>query len=337
MRSSLDTPIRIDCTGRVRPGLASVWSKDASGRTWTFTIQDDARGSDRLPLNAHRIVAAWSGRQLLGTSGLIHSVIALDDRRLAVTMNEPHDTVPSVLADPAFSIPLAGDRRPGGVRFEQLTGEDPRDALDRGADILVTRDPEVLEYAAARPELVSFPLPWTRTYVLFGMGNLADTLSRAMTDPQVRRSLADAVGLDARPAEPPFWWNELTACTRDTAAVSQHQAPRIVYPLGDDVARQLAERALALTPSETGLRTVALAPAELAAALRRGAHRAFVLAVPRQTLAPCRDSSAWPRATSILPLIDVRSFVIVRRGSPPLTVDWDGTIRIEPAEGDDAP
>jgi len=153
-------------------------------------------------------------------------------------------------------------------------------------------------------------------------------LVHTLSDPQVRRSLSDAARVDARPSEPPFWWNEHSACTRETAAESQHRSSRVVYPEGDDVARRLAERVVALTPPVSDVRTAALKPAELGAALRSGSERAYVLAAPRRSLAPCRDSSGWPRTASILPLLDTRAFLIVRRGSPPLTVEWDGTIRI---------
>jgi hypothetical protein len=45
-------------------------------------------------------------------------------------------------------------------------------------------------------------------------------------------------------------------------------------------------------------------------------------------LAPCRDSLDWPPGALVTPLIDVRARAIVRRGSPPLWVDWLGTVRI---------
>jgi hypothetical protein len=91
------------------------------------------------------------------------------------------------------------------------------------------------------------------------------------------------------------------------------------------VARGLAERIVALA---SGLRTAALEPAEFAASVTNGLDRAYVMALPRQTLTPCRDSAGWPGGATIQPLIDTRAHAIVRRGSPPLTVDWDGTVRV---------
>ena len=323
------TPIRLDCRGSARPGLATSWSHDASGRTWTITLRDNALGSDGRPLTADRLAASWSERGLVGATGLVDSIIVLDDRRLAVMLGQVGDSVPNILADPAFSVPLAAEQRPAGVKFEQLTGEDPRDALDRGTDILVTQNPAVVEYVAGQPDFVSFNLPWTQTYVLLEPGSGTDSLARALSDSQVQRSLADAARVDARPAEPPFWWSELSACTAHTAAEPQHRSSRVVYPEDDEVSRRLAERIVALTPPGTEVRTAALKPAELGVALRNGSEKAYVLAAPRRSLAPCRDASGWPRTASILPLIDTRDFLIVRRGSPPLSVEWDGTIRID--------
>jgi hypothetical protein len=269
---------------------------------------------------------------------MVDSVVPLDERRLTVTLRQPQDSAPSILADPVFSLPVAAEQERTRIGFEELNGEDPRDALDKGADVLVTRDASVLEYVAARPEFVTFSLPWSRTYVLLEVGSRTDhSLSRITADPQVARSLADAAGVEARAAEPPFWWIDLSACRRGDVDASDGHPLRVAYPEGDEVARRLAERIVALTPPGTNVRTAALAPAELAGALRSGSGGAYVLPVPRQSLAPCRDASGWPRSASILPLIDSRASVIVRRGSPPLTVEWDGTLTIEDAADDHAP
>ncbi|HEU4680381.1 MAG TPA: hypothetical protein VFS51_01465, partial [Gemmatimonadales bacterium] len=67
----------------------------------------------------------------------------------------------------------------------------------------------------------------------------------------------------------------------------------------------------------------------LTAALRSDSERAYLLALPRQSLSPCRDSDEWRLGASALPLIDTRAHAIVRRGAPPLTLDWDGTVRVD--------
>jgi hypothetical protein len=73
---------------------------------------------------------------------------------------------------------------------------------------------------------------------------------------------------------------------------------------------------------------VALDAAAFETSVRGGTERAYVVGLPRQSLAPCRDASMWPEGARLLPLIDTRAYAIVRKGAPPLTVDWDGTIRV---------
>ena len=86
---------------------------------------------------------------------------------------------------------------------------------------------------------------------------------------------------------------------------------------------------MALTEPGAGLRAIGLEASELTTLLRRGAERAYILALPRQTLEPCREIAAFPPGARIHPLIDTRAYAIVRKGAPPLTVDWDGTVRVE--------
>ena len=328
-RMTSDTPLRLDCQGQARPGLAKSWEKDSTGRRWILTLKDEARRYDGSPMTAHDVAAAWSERLPVQGSMALQSAVAVDDRRISVTLGRPQDSVPVMLADPVFSLPIDPAQRPSGVKFELQAGMDPRDALDRGADLVVTRDPTLVDYIAGRPEFSAFPLPWSRTYVLvqpaaarpidMGRGNAE------------RRSLArDAVSADARAAEPPFWWNEVAACPAGLASGPTPTSSRVAYIRGDEVARDLAERIVALTGSGTGLRAAALEPADFATLLRTGSDQAYVVALPRQTFAPCRESAAWPDGVRIQPLIDTRAHAIVRRGAPPLTVEWDGTVRVVP-------
>jgi hypothetical protein len=162
-------------------------------------------------------------------------------------------------------------------------------------------------------------------------GDQQGELAGALNATSVRNTLAkDAVWAGARAAEPPYWWSDHTAC-RATSTSSLHPgnaSSRVVYRKDDHVARGLAERIVALAPAGTGLRAVGLDTAELAAAVRGDTERAYVLGLPRQSLTPCRDASMWPEGARLLPLIDTRAYAIVRKGAPPLTVDWDGTIRV---------
>ena len=93
------------------------------------------------------------------------------------------------------------------------------------------------------------------------------------------------------------------------------------------MARALAERIVAMAEPGKGWRTFGMVAAELVHSLERGSESAYVLAVPRQTVAPCRESADWPAGARIRPLIETRAHAIVREGAPPLAVEWDGTIR----------
>jgi hypothetical protein len=340
-RNLFHTLVRMDCNGSVRPALASTWTSDPSGASWTFALRQSVSFAPGWSVSPYHVTESLAGPLSSGRVLGIDSAVELDDTRLRVYMRD-RDSIPRILADPSLAVvtglaksgdedggiqlPADGSRPVIDFRFEP--NSDARDALDRGADLLVTRDPRLVDYARGLPEFGTFPLPWSRSYVLVQPA-AAEPLDVVGTDLE-RRSLArDAVQADARGAEPPFWWNEAT-CPARTAAAARSESPstRVAYIRGDEVARALAERVVALAQSATGLRTVALEPAEFTALVHKGSEWAYVVALPRRTLAPCRESAALPDGARIQPLIDTRAHAIVRRGSPPLTIEWDGTVRV---------
>lgn len=328
-RMTLDAPLRVDCQGQSLPGLAMSWERDSAGRVWILTLKEDARRYYSTPISARDLVATWDERKAIEGSMELQSAVALDERRISVTLTAPQDSVPKILAHPVFSIPIAAAQRPGRVKFEVETGVDPRDALDRGAGLVVTRDPTLVDYVSQRAELATFPLPWSRTYVLLEGGTQPEELGGALGTASVRRSLArDAVRAAARAAEPPYWWSNLGSCPAGSPAPPAATSSRVVYRKDDEVARGLAERIVALAPTNHRLRAVGLEPSGFTRAVQDGSDRAYVIGLPRQSLAPCRDASMWPEGARLLPLIDTRAYAIVRHGAPPLTVDWDGTVRV---------
>ena len=275
----------------------------------------------------------------------IDSAIELDDRRLRVLMRDGFvDSLPRLLADPALVmidglasgsgsgegsllVPRRGTLPVLDFRFP--LERDARDALDREVDLVVTRDPSLVDYVSNRPEFATFPLPWSRTYVLLERGRHQGELAGALHATSVRSSLAkDAVRAGARAAEPPYWWHDHVTCRVTSTLQSGSTSSRVVYRNDDEVARGLAARIVALAPTNAGLRAAALDAAEFASAVRGGTERAYVIGLPRQSLAPCRDASIWPAGARLLPLIDTRAYAIVRKGAPPLAVDWDGTVRV---------
>lgn len=338
-RNLSESLIRLDCREELRPGLAEVWSHDSAG-TWALTLRDRARFGSARRVSAADVVSNLASARTKGLG--IDSASMLNGRQLRVFFSAPNQvSALRVLADPALAIGHEiGTQSPAGrtidmtaqgsqpliqIRFPPLG--DPRDALDRGADLIVSRHPELIEYAAGRPEFATFALPWSRTYVLVQPAS-GESLGPATTDGE-RRSLArDAVEADARVAEPPFWWEQSLACPTAETPTTPPAGDRIAYVQGDEVARALAERLVALAGPGTRLRIAALDQSGFAAALRAGSERAYVLALPKQVLDPCPEVSDLPGGARIQPLIESRAHAIVRRGAPPLMVEWDGTVRV---------
>lgn len=332
--------LRVDCQGEVRPGLIETWAAEPDG-SWVFTLRDQARFPSGRLLSVADVVATLAPAVGAKAPG-IDSAVALNDHQLRVFAAGGQDSLLRALADPSLALiaELASEHPVGAgsidvpawgtlpvIEFRFSLRGDARDALDRGADLIVTRDPALVDYVARRPEFTTFVLPWSRTYVLLEPAQ-ADPLGLSMPGVEPHLLAQDAVTADARAAEPPYWWRGATSCSAETTAGAIPASQRIAYVRGDDVGRSLAERLVALAGSETSLRSVALDQPQFDAALRQGSERAFVVGLPRQTLIPCRDMAALPHGARITPLIDSRAHAIVRRGAPPLSVEWDGTVRV---------
>src|SRR2546423_9035153 len=254
-----ETLIRVDCAGRVLPGLAQSW--EASGDRWTFTLRDDARFWDGAPVTARDVIASWRARD----SAFAQSATVVSDRTIAV---RPPVAPVQPLADPALAVTK---RAPGGdwpigtgghwvsetdatgaltavpvrrgalavLRVSSVPAGRTRDALDEGSDLVITDDPAVLEYAGTRPRYVDVALDWNRTYRLLAPGH-----PQGPADIK-RESLRDAVHLDARPAEwegGRFWLAVLQACgfpaTRETAVFGPRRQ-RLAYDQTDRNAGEL--------------------------------------------------------------------------------------------------
>ena len=204
-RQLYETLVRVDCDGRLRPGLAASWRLDQTGRTWIVTLDEQARFSDGTPVTTADIVSSWGepgGVLRWHARGFVESVVPVNARVIGITLRAEGTTSPRVLADAALAIAkrqsavswplgttafqvraqdagvvtispvasrLAGNTRAEPaepIRFLVAPGADPRDSLDEQVDLLVSRDPSVLAYASTLPDFTSVPLPWLRTHVL---------------------------------------------------------------------------------------------------------------------------------------------------------------------------
>ncbi len=247
------------------------------------------------------------------------------------------------------------------VRVRSIEASAARDALDGGTDLLATDDPGIVSYATHRAELLTLPLPWDRTYVVLASEsappNVSETLRLTLA-----ALLAGAVRADYRIAQRPFWWESSNNCTAPVGArpvAPARPSSRVVYRSGDRVAQGIAERLVALSGSRSArgedevgtllprlsqararVVATALAPSAFAAALHAGDDVAYVLPLPRFTVAPCHElavllraapwleSARTGRGLPVFPLIETRSHAIVRRGRLGLSVDADGSLRL---------
>jgi hypothetical protein len=321
--------IRLDCSGTARPAAAESWIPDATRRTWTFVLARSA-----LDITAASAAAEWRTRptaeSTLRQAG-VESVVPLDDRRLVVTLDRPSDSVPALFADP--SLALITDSLPaiGPSFLLRPAGPDPRDVLDAGADILRSDDPALLEYARSRSDVAVHPLPWSRTWVLLippGQRGFEDVIPADSS--AFRAGLArDAVRVEARAAEGPFWWSDARVCAERGVASPSSSAgrPRLTDQLWPDpVGRALAERLVALSSRPLrvsgGLDSRSPLPV-----VHSTLGLAYVVPVSRTALVPCRELEGWPTGATVVPLIDTRRSVVARRGIPQLTVEFDGRLR----------
>jgi len=258
--------------------------------------------------------------------------------------------------------------------FLAAAGRDPRDLLERGVDVLVTSDRSVIDYAASAPQWTAVPLPWNRTYVLLSTSRIAAlrrgevvvALGAGLTAALAR----DAVRGDARGHALPSWWSDLGGCaapaevTSWPAAADAGDPPpprRIVYDAADPVARDLAERLVALAgaPPATSPEAAAIAAAvpgiasasspavagglsarALARSLRLGDDFAYIVSVPLVTPIPCYEARTLVRhapwlgsgadalAEAVVPLVDTRAHLILGIGGFELFADGYGHLRI---------
>jgi hypothetical protein len=111
-RQLYETLLRVDCEGRLRPGLASSWERGADAHTWTVRLREGARFADGTPVTGENLVVSWSavgGGLRAAVLNHVASVAPVDARSLTITMREPVPDAPRVLAHPDLAIGLRVD------------------------------------------------------------------------------------------------------------------------------------------------------------------------------------------------------------------------------------
>jgi Bacterial extracellular solute-binding proteins, family 5 Middle len=143
-RQLYETLVRVDCNGRVGPGLAASWRLDANPSTWIVTLRDKARFSDGTLVTAADVVSDWS----IGSSGgelrpevrrLVRSVSALDDRTLEIALRSERGDAPLALAhtDLAIARRVSGSLWPVGTRPVRIVPDGATPASGRSVITLM--------------------------------------------------------------------------------------------------------------------------------------------------------------------------------------------------------
>lgn len=371
------------------PGLAGG-EAGHDGRAFTFVIRDGARFWNGTRVTASDVLASWRdprAQRALLDSG-IDSVTAVDARTLRVYVARDNWS-PAVLRDPIFAVArpwpgtgwmlgsgpfevLPGEstpadvvvRRSGGrtprIRFLTTDPHHARDILEGDVDLMVTRDRDVIDYAAVSEHYRMTPLHWDRTYLLLAparalAARVGDT-PPGLPDDLTARLAADVVPGDARGGAPRELWDSLSRLCGDSffdmpwlpSQPPDNPGRRIVYDRDDAVARSLAERIVALSargeasvlaavPGIAGAAAAAGLPAdEMAQRLRYGDDVAYVVAVDPAPVNECRqarefiESARWLAGLEddlsevVVPLVTTRAHAIVVPGRVALVDTWDG-------------
>jgi hypothetical protein len=360
------TLLETDCDGALHDGLA-VYPPQGAAQRWVFTLRDDARFEDGTALTAHDVARCWMDAIARGAG--VDSARALDERRLLVNLERPGI---DAVAAPGLAVyrreraraPVGTGRPVPAVAFD---GADPRDAMS-SPGVMVVRDTSLVSYAHQRG-MKTAALPFDRTLVLLAPSRVRALVAGgqpALPGATLSNDLALAVrSASARPSRAPAWWiDRLDGCGKLPAWPSWRVPPlasgrayaAVYYHRDDPLARDLAERVVALSAADTAVSTVARAllravppvdeplhavavdADEMARRLQDGAGFAFVTSVPN----PAHDSCGAARellrrapwlvangvalADVIIPLVDARAYVIVT--GPGNAVRWDDTGRV---------
>jgi hypothetical protein len=249
---------------------------------------------------------------------------------------EPTDSAGSVLLVPAQTS-TATSR----ILVRPVAG-DPRNAIDAGIDLIVTADPAALDYARSHPAFAVVPLAWDVTYVmLIARTSGGPDSGRPAVPALVLEELArDALRVDARVAQPPIEWAESYECS-SAGRPTGRRSDRVIHSDGDGAARALAERLVALLtrPGASDDWMTILIPERrdrlvaaglngdaFAAALRAGGDAAYIVPLARAGAEPCAQIGLAHGAVRVLPLVETRTSVIVRRGLMGIETDARGTL-----------
>ena len=365
-RQLYETLVRVDCEGRIGPGLAVAWREE--GLQWSFTLRPNAAFWDGSPLDATTVLEEWratnpatavagvrsEGNQLTVFLSAPRPLPYFAAPALRLIQRGPEATWPlgtgpwKLRPDMSGSRLFATAKVRNGERvlsFDLRPGADPRDLLDAAAQLLVTRDRGAIAYAAGLSGWTDVPLGWDRLYLLLSP---AAASSDPMVVAPIRAELArDALRGEGRPADSTLaQW--VLSCTGASdggpppgVAVGRR---RVIYPREDAVARLLAERLVARAESDlatllgfpavvagTTVTAVGLAPESFTRAVTEREDLAVVMPLFPYGAFDCGPLAALGDGWGLVePLVETRAHALVRTGAAQVVNDRDGLV-IEPA------
>ena len=289
-----ETLVNVDCHNQVRRGIAKSW-KEASDGLY-IEIQEDAHFWDDTPVTAADIQSSFAPAIRNGviasvdivdaTHAIIHGNGRIPDLRLlaqpfmAIRKESSASGVaigsgswridPEVAADTVTICP-ANSLFPM-VRFIQKDARDGKDYLDGSADALITDDPDVIDYARTKPELMLASLPWDAVYAVLSLSRLTTYIDECRLIPHLPIDVCDKLALDAVHMDAKgysgLFVESRKAVSRVPDTVRDVRLPhittesRIVYDRSDATARALAERLVALAANDPATSSDARSVAE---------------------------------------------------------------------------
>lgn len=365
-----ETLVRMDCEGRTLPGLAASWRAGGDGRVLRFSLLPTEGGRPAAPA-PQAILRRWpapGSRTPDPWAGLGAVTFGVDEGGvLRVEADRPLD--PARFAHPLLAI---GSRwETTGVSSRPPAGIDPLEAVDEEIPVLRGRDPRVIAYARSSGRYREAPGSWDRVYVLVvrpsqpgwpgaGTPEVGPIPVRSLA-PEAGRQVAEALRQIVREPPPTPWWTAFcpdrpmgaggrrAGGVRGRVGPAVRREPVVTYPGGDPLARDLAERIVALARGARGgpervqwAEALGLEAGELSRLRSRaatdvgedeeiGAGRGVVRVgwLPGRSPAPCVDVQALRTSMGegegwLVPLVSSRSTVLLTRDAPSVIIEWDG-------------
>ena len=277
-RQLYETLVRVDCGGRVSPGLARSWESRDQGRVWEFTLRDSALFWDGTEVNAEEVKSAWNttraGAFVPGRPGpwsWIRSdgVRILSSRRLAVHLSSAPPNAVAFFSHPLLAVSKrttdwaigSGGYRvtPGSVSWSfglepnphhpfAGRGRSPLEFSVRNgsdprdvigkADVMLLETQSAASYAKKLGDFRTFPLAWSRTYVIVSPYHTG-TRAQSTEWTELKTELSEhIVDADARAANG-FSGTNLQNCTLPRNILSPQPAPQGTLALDPDGGHQL--------------------------------------------------------------------------------------------------